>query len=124
MICAQCQSENSPNSAFCDECGAPLETACSGCGEPNRRGANFCKKCGQRLDQPGATAPAAEQRPSSSQGYVPKHLVEKILASRHLIEGERKQVTVLFADIKGSTSLVERLDPEEVRSLWIRRCKL
>lgn len=116
MICAQCQSENSPNSAFCDECGSPLETACSGCGELNRRGANFCKKCGQRLDQAGATAPA-EQKPFSSQGYLPKHLAEKILASRHLIEGERKQVTVLFADIKGSTRLVERLDPEEVRSL-------
>ena len=117
MICAQCQAENSSNSAFCDECGSPLETACSGCGELNRRGANFCKKCGQRLDQAGATAPAAEQTPSSSQGYLPKHLAEKILASRHLIEGERKQVTVLFADIKGSTSLVERLDPEEVRNL-------
>jgi class 3 adenylate cyclase/tetratricopeptide (TPR) repeat protein len=117
MICPQCQAENSSNSAFCDECGSPLETACFGCGELNRRGANFCKKCGQRLDQAGATDPAAEQKPSSSQGYLPKHLAEKILASRHLIEGERKQVTVLFADIKGSTSVVERLDPEEVRSL-------
>lgn len=117
MICARCQAENSPNSAFCDECGSPLEMACSGCGELNRRGANFCKKCGQRLDQAGATAPAAEQKLSSSQGYLPTHLAEKILASRHLIEGERKQVTVLFADIRGSTSLVERLDPEEVRSL-------
>ena len=116
MICPQCQAENSSNSAFCDECGSPLETACSGCGELNRRGANFCKKCGQRLDRAGATAPA-EQIPFSSPGYLPKHLAEKILASRHLIEGERKQVTVLFADIKGSTSLVERLDPEEVRSL-------
>jgi class 3 adenylate cyclase len=116
MICPQCQAENSSNSAFCDECGSPLETACSGCGELNRRGANFCKKCGQRLDRAGATAPA-EQIPFSAPGYLPKHLAEKILASRHLIEGERKQVTVLFADIKGSTSLVERLDPEEVRSL-------
>jgi class 3 adenylate cyclase/tetratricopeptide (TPR) repeat protein len=89
MICAQCQSDNPPNAAFCDECGARLETACPNCGESNRRSAKFCRNC----------------------------LAEKILATRHILEGERKQVTVLFADIRGSTSLVEGIDPEEAQKI-------
>src|SRR5262250_3474736 len=117
MICPECQSENSFDAIFCDHCGTRLETACAECGEPNRGGATFCKKCGQRLDWVGAVALKTEQKSAASDVRVPEHLAEKILASRDFMEGERKQVTVLFADIKGSTSLIEKLDPEEVRKL-------
>src|SRR5262250_2231684 len=117
MICPECQSENSFDAIFCDHCGTRLETACAECGEPNRGGATFCKKCGQRLDRVGAVALKTEQKSAASDVRVPEHLAEKILASRDFMEGERKQVTILFADIKGSTKLIEKLDPEEVRKL-------
>src|SRR5438034_6184621 len=117
MICPQCKSENFPDSAFCDQCGARLETACSNCGEPNRRGARFCKNCGRLIDRTPTTAPSAVPGAPSPDTYIPKHLAEKILASRHTLEGERKQVTVLFADIRGSTKLVEGLDPEEAQKI-------
>lgn len=117
MICPRCQCENSPSSAFCDQCGARLETACPNCGESNRRGAKFCRNCGQQVtDIPSAITSAAPAAPAPD-SYVPKHLAEKILASRHTLEGERKQVTVLFADIRGSTKLVEGIDPEEAQKI-------
>ena len=117
MICRQCQRENSLDAAFCDACGWRLEAACPSCGEPNRGGAKFCKNCGQVINQPQPTASSAVQRFPSPDTYVPPHLAEKILASRHTLEGERKQVTVLFADIKGSTRLLEGLDPEDAQKL-------
>ena len=116
MICPQCQSENSFNAIFCDHCGARLETACPKCGEPNRPGAKFCRNCGQLINQT-ATAPVPVPGVPSPDTYVPKYLAEKILASRHNLEGERKQVTVLFADIRGSTQLIEGRDPEEAQKL-------
>jgi len=114
MKCPHCQTENAAGASFCDECGAALDAACSHCGEPNRPNARFCRKCGQRL---GAAAPGGGEF-SGGKTVVPKHLAEKILASRRFIEGERKQVTVLFADIRGSTSVIEKLDPEEVRKYF------
>jgi class 3 adenylate cyclase len=117
MICTACQSENSFDAIFCDHCGVRLEASCAECGEPNRGGATFCKKCGQRLDRVGAVALKTEQKPAASDVRIPEHLAEKILASRHSLEGERKQVTVLFADIRGSTRLLEGLDPEEAQKI-------
>ncbi|HEV8640211.1 MAG TPA: adenylate/guanylate cyclase domain-containing protein [Methylomirabilota bacterium] len=105
MQCPKCTAQNTPDAVFCDECGGPLEAACATCGDQNRAGAKFCKKCGRPL-----AAPAPET-------YTPPHLAEKILTSRSALEGERKQVTVLFADIKGSMELVADRDPEEVRAL-------
>jgi class 3 adenylate cyclase/tetratricopeptide (TPR) repeat protein len=117
MICPQCKSENSLVAAFCDQCGARLEEPCPHCGEPNREGAKFCRGCGQPLTKPEPSpAPPTPQSPTPD-SYVPKHLAEKILASRHKLEGERKQVTVLFADIRESTKLVEPLDPEDAQKL-------
>src|SRR6266542_374213 len=113
MICPQCQSQNRAEALFCDECGARLEMACPHCGEPNRRSAKFCGNCGQSINQGTAPAAASIAGIPAPETYVPKHLAEKILATRHTLEGERKQVTVLFADIRGSTSLLEGLDPEE-----------
>jgi class 3 adenylate cyclase/tetratricopeptide (TPR) repeat protein len=115
MICSHCHTEHTDGAAFCDECGAPLNAVCGHCQEPNRPGAKFCKKCGQRLAAAASAAPVKPDPPAASATHVPKHLADKILASRRFIEGERKQVTVLFADIRGSTSVAEKLDPEDVR---------
>jgi class 3 adenylate cyclase/tetratricopeptide (TPR) repeat protein len=117
MICAQCQSENSFNAIFCDHCGVRLERACPKCGEPNRQGAKFCRNCGQLINYTAATAPPTVPGVPSPETYVPRHLAEKILASRQSLEGERKEVTVLFADIRGSTRLLEGLDPEDAQKL-------
>src|SRR5262245_41069897 len=117
MICQQCRSENSFDAIFCDQCGMRLETACPKCGEPNRQGAKFCRNCGQLINHTTAAAPVTVPGGPSPETYVPKHLAEKILALRPNLEGERKQVTVLFADIRGSTQLIEGCDPEEAQKL-------
>jgi class 3 adenylate cyclase/tetratricopeptide (TPR) repeat protein len=82
---------------------------CPGCGQVNPEGARFCNGCGNRLD--GAAAVASPQK------YTPQHLAEKILTSGAALVGERKQVTVLFADLKGSMELLAGRDPEEARRL-------
>src|SRR5215813_1601919 len=117
IICPQCQSDNPANAAFCNECGARLEMACPNCGEPNRRTAKFCGNCGHTIYLSMGVAPGAAPTTQAPDSYVPKHLAEKILASRHMLEGERKRVTVLFADIKGSTKLLEGIDPEEAQKV-------
>jgi len=106
MKCPKCHSENLADSSFCEECSAPLEAACPSCGAGNRPGAKFCRKCRAAL----TAAPAAAPDPRA---YTPKHLADKILTSRAALEGERKQVTVLFADVKGSMELASQVDPEE-----------
>jgi len=117
MKCPRCQASNPADAVFCEECGARLEAACASCGEPNRLGAKFCKKCGQPLVQAGAAGSVAAPKFASPQAYTPKHLAEKILTSKSALEGERKQVTVLFADLKGSMELLADRDPEEAQKL-------
>jgi class 3 adenylate cyclase/tetratricopeptide (TPR) repeat protein len=117
LNCPRCKSQNPETAAFCDECGTPLETACSSCGEANRREAKFCKKCGHSLSRPVIATQSSAANASSRQPAIPKYLAEKILAERHTLEGERKQVTILFADIKDSTRLVEGLDPEDAQKI-------
>ena len=109
MKCPKCQTENLADSAFCEECSAPLEAACPTCGASNRLTAKFCRKC--RASLQGAASP--EPPAPSPASYTPKHLADKILTSRAALEGERKQVTVLFADVKGSMELASQVDPEE-----------
>ncbi|HJW66844.1 MAG TPA: adenylate/guanylate cyclase domain-containing protein, partial [Gaiellaceae bacterium] len=106
--CPRCHDANADGARFCGECGASLtrDVTCAGCGQANPVGQKFCNGCGQGL---GASAPAATRDPRA---YTPNHLAEKILTSRAALEGERKQVTVLFADVKGSMELAEQLDPE------------
>jgi class 3 adenylate cyclase/tetratricopeptide (TPR) repeat protein len=113
MKCPQCQHENSPPAKFCEECAAPLARSCSNCGTQLSPTAKFCPECAHPVAIAGATQP----RFSSPDVYTPKHLVEKILTSKSALEGERKQVTVLFADMKGSMELLADRDPEEARKL-------
>ena len=112
MRCASCQADNPAGNRFCDQCGAALPARCAACGAALRPEARFCGACGARVGSETAAPTPAPANPPAS--YTPKHLAEKILKSRSALEGERRQVTVLFADIAGFTRLAERLDPEEV----------
>jgi class 3 adenylate cyclase len=100
---------------FCNSCGARLELVCPACQHVNVAGSRFCNSCGRTLGD-GATS-AKPARFTSPESYTPKHLAEKILTSKSALEGERKQVTVLFADMKGSMELLADRDPEEARKL-------
>ena len=108
MDCPRCGHENPTQAKFCLECGAAFARACAGCRTELPAGAKFCLECG-RPACPGADA-ETERAPRD---YTPKHLADKILTSRSALEGERKQLTVLFADVKGSMELAEQVDPEE-----------
>ncbi len=113
MKCPRCQYENPPGSNFCLGCGTRLGATCGACGNDLPAGARFCNKCGT----PVSGESAGQARFASPESYTPKHLVEKILTSRTALEGERKQVTVLFADLKGSMELLADRDPEEARKI-------
>jgi class 3 adenylate cyclase/predicted ATPase len=115
MTCPRCQHENPADAVFCQECGTRLEAACPGCGTANQLGAKFCKKCGQPMVR--TPQAAAAMKFPSPETYTPRHLAEKILTSKSALEGERKQVTVLFADLKGSMELLADRDPEEARKI-------
>jgi class 3 adenylate cyclase/tetratricopeptide (TPR) repeat protein len=117
MICPRCQHDNQADAIFCEECGGRVEAGCPSCGAANQPAAKFCRKCGQRLGQPDAAPPVPAARYASPESYTPKHLAERILTSKAALEGERKQVTVLFADLKGSMELLADRDPEEARKL-------
>jgi class 3 adenylate cyclase/tetratricopeptide (TPR) repeat protein len=131
MTCPQCRFENPPGMRFCGQCGSPLARRCAQCGTEAPAGFRFCGHCGASLTaETSATARVATPpgppsfvadaaRPSAA--YTPKHLADKILKGRSALEGERRQVTVLFADVAGFTTLAEKLDPEEVHRL-IERC--
>src|SRR5690242_4965762 len=114
MQCPRCQQENSSEARFCNSCGAGLELICPSCHHSNPAGSLFCNRCAASLGAP--PTPAGPQF-ASPESYTPKHLAEKILTSRAALEGERKHVTVLFADLKGSLELLADRDPEEARML-------
>jgi class 3 adenylate cyclase/ribosomal protein L40E len=120
MQCPQCQHENPPQAKFCLECGTRLALTCAQCGTELPAGAKFCFECGQ----PVSGQAAGQSKFTSPVTYTPKHLADKILTSRSALEGERKQVTVLFVDVSGFTSLSERLDPEDVHGLMNRAFEL
>src|SRR5262249_12888990 len=111
MTCPRCRAENTAEARFCEDCGARLEAACPSCGTLITPGKKFCRSCGTAL----TTEPAG--RFAAPESYTPKHLAEKILTSKAALEGERKQVTVLFADLKGSMELLADRDPEEARKI-------
>jgi class 3 adenylate cyclase/tetratricopeptide (TPR) repeat protein len=130
MTCPSCKFDNPSASRFCEQCGSPLELKCSRCSATVSAGARFCGACGNQLVTPDAASsehsppkPRATsvRTPDAFVPDVPSHLAEKILSGRAALEGERRQVTVLFGDIANYTALSEKLDPEEVHRI-IQRC--
>ena len=104
--CSACGAANRAGRRYCAACGASLPVVCAGCGAPNEPTDGFCGGCGESLSATGANPP--HSRPElDPRAYTPKHLAEKILASKSALEGERKQVTVLFADVRSSMELAE-----------------
>src|SRR5262245_9861523 len=112
MKCPRCQHDSPAGQKYCGECGALLTSVCPACGASNPPANKFCGQCGAPLAQSSITS-----KFTSPQTYTPRHLAEKILTSKSALEGERKQVTVLFADMKGSMELLADRDPEEARKL-------
>src|SRR5262245_50114988 len=109
MICPACRHDNPQRAKFCLECGARLPAGCPQCGTELPPEAKFCLECGHRVAPVEPVAPpatsqgnlrAADDRATLS-SYTPRHLAEKILKSRSALEGERRQVTVLFGDLAG-----------------------
>ena len=112
MKCPRCQQDNPPHAKFCLECATPLARRCGACGAQLPTGSRFCVECATPVSAPGPP-----QRLTSPQAYTPKPLAERIINSKAALEGERKQVTVLFADLKGSMELLAARDPEEARRI-------
>jgi class 3 adenylate cyclase/tetratricopeptide (TPR) repeat protein len=120
MKCPECQTENPETRKFCRECGGKLILICPQCSSENLPGDKFCGECGHNLSLPSEPAPkelSLDEKIDKIQRYLPKGLTEKILSQRDKIEGERKQVTVMFCDMEGFTHLVEELGSEEAYSV-------
>ena len=124
MKCSTCGHENRDAAKFCEECATALTLACSHCGAVLRPTAKFCDTCAQPVahglqaaPMSAGAEPPTPQRALAPRTYTPKHLADKILQSKSALEGERKQVTVLFADFKGSLELLADRDSEEARAL-------
>ena len=110
MECARCRHPNRESARFCGKCGASLQVGlnCPRCATFNPLGQKYCDSCGEPL-----VTEAEPQRPRDARDYTPRHLVEKVLTTRSALEGERKQVTVLFVDLVDSMLLAEKVDAEE-----------
>jgi class 3 adenylate cyclase/tetratricopeptide (TPR) repeat protein len=117
MRCITCSHENSETAKFCEECGANLDRTCIACGSPHSAAAKFCAECGKPIQQENSASDSTRHRYRSPETYTPKFLAEQILTSKAAMEGERKLVTVLVADLKGSMQLFEDRDPEEARRI-------
>jgi class 3 adenylate cyclase len=114
MKCPKCQFEILEGLTFCGKCGARLEKVCPKCSFSNPSGFKYCGKCGIVLEEAKEVPSINYSEPKS---YTPKFLADKILTTRSSIEGERKLVTVLFADVANYTAMSEKLDPEEVHQI-------
>ncbi|NIS71192.1 MAG: AAA family ATPase [Proteobacteria bacterium] len=120
MKCPQCESDNPQGAKFCGKCGAKLSRVCPQCGSENDPVNNFCNKCGHNLTPPQEPIPkelSFNEKLDKIQRYLPKGLTQKILAERDRIEGERKQVTVMFCDMEGFVLLSEKFGPEEAYNI-------
>jgi class 3 adenylate cyclase/tetratricopeptide (TPR) repeat protein len=116
MKCPKCQFENPETAKFCVECGDKLEIICPNCDVSNVPSFKFCAECGHNLSLPPEPSPKElpfDQKIDKIRRYLPKGLTEKILAQRDRIEGERKQVTVMFCDMEAYSQISEKLGPEE-----------
>ena len=114
MKCQKCQTDNREGAKFCGKCRTKLSLICPQCDSENPPDNAFCDQCGFDLTEPKEAPPIDYKQPQS---YTPKHLADKILTNRSAIEGERKLVTVLFADVANYTSMSEKLDPEEMHQI-------
>jgi class 3 adenylate cyclase/tetratricopeptide (TPR) repeat protein len=120
MQCPKCQFDNADGMNFCGKCGTKLERFCPQCDFGNPSGYEFCGKCGHRLflpSEPISKELSFDDKLAKIQKYLPKGLTEKILSQRDRIEGERKQVTVMFCDMEAFTQLSEKLGPEDVYTI-------
>ncbi len=120
MLCPKCQFDNADGMNFCGKCGTKLEIFCPKCNFGNPGGYDFCGKCGYKLSLSLETFTkelSFDEKLAEIQKYLPKGLTEKILSQRDRIEGERKQVTVMFCDMEGFTHLSEKLGPEEIYAI-------
>ncbi len=115
MKCFKCGFENRNGAKFCGKCRSKLTQFCPSCNAENPPETIYCDQCGQALGEALRTSPTPTAFDKAQpQSYTPKHLAERILNIRSALEGERKLVTVMFADVVGFTSLSEKLEPEEV----------
>lgn len=128
MKCWNCGTENPQGAKFCSNCGQPQQRACPNCNATNPAGAKFCNNCGFNLQtadsgQPPVQSPSVVRsqpsvppaRESLVEKFMTKEVAAKLDAARaaRAVEGERRIVTILFCDVKGSTLMAEQLDPEE-----------
>ena len=118
LDCPQCQHQNPDAARFCTACGALLQQVCAQCQHQNAPGSKFCAACGAAC-MPHALVQARDSN-APPLTYTPRHLAEQILTTRSALEGELKQVTVLFCDLPDSTGLAERLGPECMHALLQR----
>jgi class 3 adenylate cyclase/tetratricopeptide (TPR) repeat protein len=123
MQCPQCHYDAPGDAAYCPKCGNKLTLLCAQCRTGNAPDHKFCKQCGQPLVAPSAPIPDGVTS-ASPQSYTPRYLAEKILTSRGALEGERKEVTVLFCDVVESSRLAERLDPEVMHQIMDQALRL
>jgi len=120
MKCLKCGFENTEGLKFCGDCGTKLEKTCHNCNHLNPPYFKFCGDCGHSLTQPSLTIPkdlSFDEKIAKLQKYLPSGITEKILSQRDRIEGEKKQVTVLFCDMKGFTPLSRSLGPEAMYAM-------
>src|SRR5262249_33158095 len=128
MQCAACRAENPQSARFCEQCGVAMDLHCAQCGTAARPGARFCVACGQPLQTAGPLPAETASGPSPASAALifvsrgvafrpPAHLADKIRAQQSKIQGERRQVTVLFGDIAGFTAISEKLDPEDLAEI-------
>ena len=125
MECPECLTQNPEIRKFCRECGNKLLLICPNCSTDNIPGDKFCGECGYNLLQPKDSSKELtfDDKLDKIQRYLPEGITEKILSQRGKIEGERKQVTVMFCDLEGFTPLVEQLGvPKKEGGRFFRLC--
>ena len=117
MKCSNCGHQNRTGAKFCEDCGARLGSVCVNCGAEISPTAKFCSECGRPAGPAAPSTSFSSPHFDAPQAYTPKHLAEKILNSKAALEGERKHVTAIFADLKSSMELFADRDPEDTRKL-------
>jgi ABC-type oligopeptide transport system substrate-binding subunit/class 3 adenylate cyclase len=117
MRCPKCDTENLEDARFCRSCGASLASVCAQCGRELASDARFCDRCGAELAPSAAVAQRAVAAEQALKRLAPKGYAERLLATRGEVQPERRVVTILFSDVKGSTAMASDLDPEDVMEI-------